>query len=240
MIVKKSKKANIERKKGLFFYAGLLISGALTLVAFEWTTFHAKDKIVYDDHEEFKDEVILIMPNFKEEAKMEKPKPKEEKQIEKKPDDTNFDKKVELEDESKEKKIEDEFSKVGEGEIFDIDSTIIKEPIIDDPVNDSIEIFPDKMPEFPGGYTAMKKFIKNNTKYPEIDKRQGNGGKVYLSFVVDTDGNIVDVKVAKAPSRSLGEEAIRVVSKMPQWSPGQKDGKKVKVVYTLPFHFNLR
>lgn len=239
MIVKKSKKANIERKKGLFFYAGLLISGALTLVAFEWTTFETKDKIVYEEVEDFKDDVILVMPNFKEEVKMEKPKPKEEKQIEKKPDDTNFEKKDELKDDAKKEKTKDDFTGEGKEKVEIID-TLVKETKIGGPIDHGIEKFPDNMPEFPGGYLAMKKFIGENTKYPEIDRQRNISGKVFVSFVVDEDGNIIDAKVLKSPSKNLANEALKVVNSMPKWKPGQKDGKKVKVVFTLPFDFNLK
>jgi len=94
-------------------------------------------------------------------------------------------------------------------------------------------------PEFPGGAKEMLKFVGKNIKYPAVDRRMGTEGTVFVSFVVDTDGTIRDVKTEKGISGGCDEEAMRVISRMPQWKPGRQGGKAVKVRFVLPIKFAL-
>ncbi len=97
----------------------------------------------------------------------------------------------------------------------------------------------DKQPEFPGGMEAMFKYIGSNTRYPSDALKAGLEGKVYLEFVIGADGKVGNVKVKRGVHASLDKEAVRVVSSMPDWTPGEKDGKKVAVRYILPMSFQL-
>lgn len=96
--------------------------------------------------------------------------------------------------------------------------------------------------EFPGGLEALSAFIIQNISYPKEARENKIQGRVYVSFVIDTDGSVIDVNNA-VPSKIIGygieEEAIRVVSIMPAWTPGLQNGKTVKVRYTLPIYFSL-
>lgn len=94
-------------------------------------------------------------------------------------------------------------------------------------------------PAFPGGQQAMKQFIKENMKYPQIAKENGIQGRVILQFVVDETGKVTDPKVLRGIDPSLDTEAIRLVNSMPRWTPGQQDGKAVAVRYTMPVIFSL-
>lgn len=109
-------------------------------------------------------------------------------------------------------------------------------------VTKSTEIFTvvEKNPEYPGGDEALYQFIASNIQYPEAAKADGKGGMVYLTFVIETDGTISDVKVLRSPHPALGEEAVRVVRLMPKWKPGKQRGKKVRVQYNLPINFQLQ
>lgn len=97
----------------------------------------------------------------------------------------------------------------------------------------------DKMPCFPGGNKGLMTFIAQNLVYPVTAQENGVQGRVIVSFVVETDGSIINVKVARSVDPSLDREAMRVVKAMPKWTPGKKDGKPVRVKYTVPmvFHF---
>lgn len=97
----------------------------------------------------------------------------------------------------------------------------------------------DEMPSFPGGLNGLMTFLAQNTKYPVKAQENGVQGRVTVSFVVETDGSITDVKVARSVDPYLDREAMRVVKAMPKWTPGKKDGKPVRVKYTVPmvFHF---
>jgi TonB family protein len=107
------------------------------------------------------------------------------------------------------------------------------------PVNDSIYQQVDVMPEFPGGEKAMMQFIVDNITYPQSAKDKNIQGKVYVSFVVEKDGSVDQVKVMRSIGGGCDEEAVRVVKAMPKWVPGKKDGKNVRVNYVLPFVFKL-
>ncbi len=98
----------------------------------------------------------------------------------------------------------------------------------------------EMMPEFPGGEMELRKFIAMNVKYPVEAQELGVQGKVYVSFIVAKDGTIKDVKVARGVHESIDNEAVRVVSSLPKWEPGMKQGEYVNVNYTIPINFVLQ
>ncbi len=105
--------------------------------------------------------------------------------------------------------------------------------------NDSIYNIVDQMPEFPGGMEAMMKYLSDNIMYPQGAKDKGIQGRVFVGFVVEKDGSVSEVKIMKGVGGECDEEALRVVKAMPNWKPGKKDGKVVRVSYTLPINFKL-
>lgn len=98
----------------------------------------------------------------------------------------------------------------------------------------------EQMPEFPGGMPAMIEFLQTNLNYPKDAKKQKVGGRVLVMFVVETDGSMSNVRVAKKVFPSLDAEALRVVKAMPKWNPGKEKGKPVRVNFTLPIVFSLK
>ena len=106
--------------------------------------------------------------------------------------------------------------------------------------NQSIFDSVEQMPEFPGGMSALIDFLSSNIKYPEDAIKQNIGGRVIVMFVVETDGSITNVRVARTVFPSLDSEAIRVVKSMPKWKPGKEKGRVVRVNYTLPVIFSIK
>lgn len=100
--------------------------------------------------------------------------------------------------------------------------------------------FPDVEPEFVGGSAAMMKFIVDNIRYPNEDMELGNQGVVYVEFIVERDGSITNEKVMRGVTKSMNEEALRVVSIMPKWTPGEVKGKPVRCRSRLPIRFMLQ
>lgn len=98
----------------------------------------------------------------------------------------------------------------------------------------------DIMPEFPGGLMRLQKYLAENIKYPKEAEKKRFQGKVFISFVIDTDGKIIGAHVQKALHPLFDKEALRAVSEMPQWRTGELDGKPVKVGYTVPINFRLQ
>ena len=98
----------------------------------------------------------------------------------------------------------------------------------------------EEMPHFPGGPAALQAFLSSNTKYPVVAQENGVQGRVIVSFVVERDGSITDVRVVRSVDPSLDREASRVVRSMPRWSPGKQNGSTVRVKYTVPVVFRLQ
>ena len=98
--------------------------------------------------------------------------------------------------------------------------------------------FVDEIPEFPGGEDALMDYLTNNIRYPQKAADKGISGRVYISFVIDTNGNVVQEKVLRGIDE-LNEEALRVVKSMPQWKPGKNHRMAAQVQYNLPIVFNL-
>ena len=94
----------------------------------------------------------------------------------------------------------------------------------------------EKMPEFPGVQAALMQYLSSNIKYPEECRKMGVEGKVFVKFIVDPTGSIINVQILRgiADGKLLEKEAVRVVESMPKWKPGTQGGKAVNVYFTLP------
>lgn len=97
----------------------------------------------------------------------------------------------------------------------------------------------EQKPEFPDGNAGLGKYLSENIKYPKKAVKKNITGKVFVQFVIDKTGKVVDVTVPRGVDKSLDKEAVRVVKAMPNWKPGMKDGVPVKVRYTIPINFKL-
>ena len=98
----------------------------------------------------------------------------------------------------------------------------------------------EQMPSFPGGQAALFQWLSSNLKYPVVAEDNGVQGRVIVTFVVERDGSITDVKVVKSVDPSLDKEAVRLVKSMPKWIPGKQKGEAVRVKYTVPVTFRLK
>ena len=98
----------------------------------------------------------------------------------------------------------------------------------------------EQMPSFPGGYAALMQWLGSNMKYPTIAAENNVQGRVIVQFVVEKDGSITDVHVAKSVDPSLDKEASRVVKAMPKWIPGKQNSSPVRVRFTVPVTFKLQ
>ena len=126
------------------------------------------------------------------------------------------------------------------GEVLKAKEVIATEPV--KPKEEENKVFDvvEQMPSYPGGMGALMQYLSSHIKYPAIAEENGIQGRVICTFVVERDGSITDVKIAKSVDPSLDKEAMRVVSKMPKWIPGKQNGSAVRVKYTLPVTFRLQ
>lgn len=98
----------------------------------------------------------------------------------------------------------------------------------------------EQMPSFPGGQAALFAFLAKTIKYPVEAEENNIQGRVIVTFIVERDGTINDVTVAKSVDPSLDREAVRVVKNMPNWIPGKQNGETIRVKYTVPVTFRLQ
>lgn len=237
MDLKKNPEANLERKKGLFFFTGLVCALAVVLISFEWKNYEGElvdlgALTVELDEEE-------MIPITQQETPPPPPPPPPQTQIvEIVEDDEEIEEELEIEDTEVDEDTEVEIVEVEEEEE-------VEEPTIFTIVED--------MPSFKGCETKSSKaerdqctqgeilkFLGKNLKYPPMAKDAGIQGIVYVNFVINEKGGIDDVKILRGIGGGCDEAAVEVVKRLPKFNPGKQRGKAVKVSYNLPVRFVLR
>jgi protein TonB len=219
---KKSPEADLEKKKGLFLQIGLVVSLAVTLVAFEWKSY---DKVEYDLGQlKVEDVPEEIIPITKQEEKPPPPPPPPAQIINVVKDDVKIENEAEIQE-----------TEVTQETVVEVQP--IKEEVVDEP---EIFLIVEEMPSFPGGEGQLVKYLSDNIKYPAIARENNITGTVFVTFVVGPDGSVKDVKVLRGIGGGCDEEAKRVVMAMPKWKAGKQRGKSVSVQYNLPIRFTLK
>ena len=104
---------------------------------------------------------------------------------------------------------------------------------------DTVYQIVEQMPQYTGGEEAMMKYVAENIKYPQAAKDKNISGRVFVSFVIEKDGSVSNVKVVRGIGGGCDEEAARVIKEMPKWKPGMQKGKPVRVNYMMPIFFKL-
>ena len=225
MEIRKTSKADLENKKGYFIEIGLILAllvvfGAFSLKSYDKQTVNLLQVAVDDAPEE-------IIPITEQKVKPPPPPPpRQVTQIKIVEDDVQ---------------VEDDLDIDVEAD----DNTEFQEyvpPETDEEEVEETQIFQvvENMPEFPGGRSALMKYLATNIKYPPYAKEAGIQGRVFINFVVETNGAITAVKVLRGIGGGCDEEAIRVVKDMPKWKPGMQRGKPVRVSFNLPVKFTLQ
>lgn len=226
MIEKKTPKADLENKRGLFLEIGLVVVLALVLLGFEWKTYD-KQKV-----EIFQRQATDVPEEMVEITKQETPPP----QAPPPPQVTVLN----IVDDNVQ--IDNDFTVDAEA----TQTTQVQEYVpvqkAEEEVIEEQEIFQvvESMPEFPGGEEARIQFLRDNIKYPQMARESGIQGTVYVTFVVEPDGRVTNVRVLRGIGGGCDEEAVRVVKAMPRWIPGKQRGKPVRVQFNMPIKFTLQ
>lgn len=124
------------------------------------------------------------------------------------------------------------------GDIGPIGGDVPAAPVVDVTPKGPVD-HAEFMPEYKGGLQAMARFVQRNLKYPAVARRMETEGIVFVSFVVNTDGRVIDVKAIKGISKECDEEAVRMVSSMTDWLAGRQGNIPVMVRMVLPIRFQL-
>lgn len=225
MDAKKTEKADLENKKAIFLQIGFVIALAFVLVAFNYKSYERGSGL--DIQVQVDNTPEEIIPITKQEVKPPPPPPPRQITIINIVEDD-----VEVEDD-----IEIDVEADQKTEIADFVPVVKVEEEVEE-----LEIFTvvESMPEFPGGDAARMKFLQENIKYPQLARESGIQGTVYVTFVVETDGRVTDVRVLRGIGGGCDEEAVRVIQAMPRWNPGKQRGKPVRVQFNMPIRFTLQ
>lgn len=230
MEVKKSPKADLEGGIGMSILMGMIVGLAVLFVGFEWGS---KDVQVVSADEGVADiiaeeEIEITRPENTPPPPPPPPAPAVAEVLTVVEDD------VELEQ-------QDIVSSEDDATAAQTETFVA--PVVEEEEEESAQqIFTvvEKQPEFPGGTAELFKYLSKAIKYPVIAQENGIQGRVVCSFVVNRDGSIVDIQVMRGVDPSLDKEAIRVISEMPKWKPGEQRGKPVRVRFILPVQFRLQ
>ena len=223
---KKSVKADLERRKSLFFEVGLCVALALTLMAFEFIGPREKQEETFQTQAILIDDEMIV--NTKREETPPPPPPAA-------PMTSTV---LEIIDNNIE--LDNDFTFDSEFEGDEATETYIIEPeAVEEVVEEEIFTVVEKEPEFPGGEDALYEYIGKNIVYPRQAREAGIEGVVVVEFVVEPSGKLSNVVAKRKVAPSLDEEAVRVVKTLPAWSPGKQRGKAVRVYYRLPINFQL-
>ncbi len=211
----------------IFRQLGLVLALSVILFAFEWKTY---EKTIVDmgarQAEDIPEEIIPIT-----EQKVKPPPPPPPKQV------------VKINVVEDDIEVEDDINiDVEADQNTEMQDYVAPVKVEEEESAEEMQIFMvvESMPEFPGGEANLYKFLAENIKYPQMAKESGIQGRVFVTFVVERDGSVTDVRVLRGIGGGCDEEAIRVVKAMPKWTPGKQRGKSVRVQYNLPVKFTLQ
>lgn len=224
---KKSKKADLENKKGIFFQIGLVVVLGIILAAFEWSSRPNMESTLGELADmDLEEEIIPITRQQDVKPPPPPPPPKVADVLNIVEDDVEIEDELIIEDAEADQNMEIEIVE------FEEEEEVAEEEVF---------FIVEDMPSFQGkGQEGFREWIAQNLRYPEIAAENGISGKVYVQFAVNSKGDVVDAVVVRGVDPALDKEAIRVVTSSPKWTPGKQRGKPVKVQFTFPINFVLQ
>ncbi|MGB3589776.1 MAG: energy transducer TonB [Tunicatimonas sp.] len=220
---KKTPKADLNQRTGLHLAIGLVVSLALVTLAFEWKDYDGNSLVDLGEVDDTFEDVMEIPPT----EQPPPPPPKiQQPEIIEVPDEEEIEEEIEID-------LDVEIT-----EDTEIEEMVFEEAP-EEEATDEIFMVVEDQPEPKGGLAAFYDYVGKNMKYPSQARRMGIEGKVFVQFVVNTDGSLTDVQAIKGIGAGCDAEAIRVVKSHPKWQPGKQRGKPVRVRMVIPITFKL-
>ena len=225
MELKKSKKANLENKRTLFLELGFVLALALVLLGFQWTKTELESGSLGTLPDLTGEEEIIPITRQELQKPITPPKPQAVVlELNIVDDDVVLDEDLLIDD-----------FEVSQDDIIEI--MTVEEEEEDD---DFIFVIVEDEPLFQGqDREGFRRYIQSTLKYPQTAMENSISGTVYVNFVVDKQGAMVDIEIVRGVDRSLDNEVIRALKAAPKWTPGKQRGKPVKVTMTIPIRFTL-
>ena len=225
---KKSEKANLENKKSMFIQVGLIVALLVCLGAMEWTSGQKKDSAFAGMTEEAIEEEQIPVTEETPPEEMPPPGVTVTDLFEIVEDDVVIDNEVKFEDdETSEDKVVEIYAPVLQAE--------------EEEVEEEIFVIVEDMPKFKGGdINKFREWVQKRVRYPELAAENGIQGRVFITFVVETNGNVSNVTISRSVDQLLDEAAKEAVMASPKWEPGMQRGRPVRVRYSIPIIFQLQ
>jgi len=225
---KKSNKANLEKNRGLFFEVGLLVALGFSFLAFEWKVAPKEETSAEGPVQVAIEEEIVPITREQEPPPPPPEPPKVTDILDIVADDVVVDSHIEI-------NIEIDFA-------TEITAYVFSETVYEEEEEEIIlfHVIEDK-PMFMGGDpdVEFQRWVNSRIIYPPVAAENGIQGRVFVEFVIDTDGSLTDIRVTRSADPLLETEALRVLRQSPRWTPGRQRDRPVKVRYSFPFLFRL-
>lgn len=235
MELKKNPQADLEKSRNLYLLIGLVLSLAFSIAAIEYRTYDRGPIDLGQLDVEIEDEIIPITE--REQKPPPPPPPPPQEIIEVVADEVELEEELEIESTETDQEEVVEFIEVEEEESDEILNFAVVE---NKPVFPGCENEPNEEAKFQCFQLSLMKFISKNVDYPEMSRQMGVQGRVFVSFVVEKDGKVSNVSVARGVDKMLDESAIAVVKKIPPLKPAKQSGRPVRMSYTVPINFRLQ
>lgn len=237
---KKAYHADLERHRLTWFLIGLIVSLSALFVALQYNATDNADSIDNDLIDDLAQETeLLAAPDRQDMVAAVEPQPKKSdtqkiKIVEQK---TQLEKAADI----TQMRIVGDDGNAGSGTTDEAsDNNNALKPVAvdnaDNPLNFRIV---EQLPEFPGGMSAFVKWLTDNLRYPPMAQQQKIQGRVVVSFIINRDGTISNIKVAKSVHPMLDREALRVARMMPNWAPGKENNKPCRTLFAIPIEFKI-
>ena len=228
MELKKSNKANLDKNRGLFIEIGMLVALGVVLVAFEWQVAPKEEVIEVGPVQVLVVEDIIPITRQDEPPPPPGPPPKVTDFIDIVADDVQVENNIDI-------NVETE-------QAVEINAVVFVGTVIQEIEEEEVFTIVEDMPLFNGkpAEEGFRDWVTKNMNYPSIARENGISGKVFVEFLINQTGDLVDAKLVRGADPLLDAEALRVIRMSPKWTPGKQHGKPVKVKYIFPVFFQLQ
>lgn len=236
MEIKKTDKANLDLRRTEMFLVAIVLILSSVYLALGWDTSVNQDEYNQEVDDAFEDidfsklkrnnDMVAAISETDEPAAVTKIKPAET-MIAQPQQEASTSKLL----------VGDGETEIPEAKVEEVKQQVLENPD-DKDLPEGFHVV-EELPEFPGGATAFMKWITANVKYPITAQRNNIEGKVIVSFIIDTQGNVTKLKIEKSPNTYLTNEVMRVMRTMPKWKPGVSKGKPCSTMISVPINFDL-
>jgi protein TonB len=221
---RKTPKADLEGKRSFFIEIGLIVALAVVFFSFEWRQYDKQEQ-AFETEVEYDIEEDVVLNTQREEPPPQQQQQPETQVLNIVEDDVEVDDELNIDAEADDQTIIQDFEPV----------EVTEKEVVEQEIFTVVE----DQPSFPGGESARMQYLQKNIEYPQMARESGIEGTVFVTFVVETDGTVTQVRILRGIGGGCDEEALRVVRNMPKWNPGKQRGRSVRVQFNMPIRFKL-